>query len=74
LARAARFVTSINTFRRSLATNLRAAGADLKAAQQFLRRANTRVTLEIYTLAIFATKREANNKVVATLIAGDSAP
>ena len=38
-----------------------------------LRHANSRIMLEIYARAISATKREANNKVVEMLIAGDSA-
>ena len=64
-----------HSFRHSLATNLRAAGADLKTAQELLRHANSRITLEIYTRAISATKREANNRVVEMLmIDGKSAP
>jgi integrase len=53
-----------HSFRHSLATNLRAAGVDLKTAQELLRHANSRITLEVYTQAISATKREANNRVM----------
>jgi integrase len=53
-----------HSFRHSLATNLRAAGVDLKTAQELLRHANSRITLEIYTRAISATKREANDRVM----------
>ena len=40
------------------------AGADLKTAQELLRHANSRITLDIYTRAISETKRDANNKVM----------
>jgi integrase len=67
-----------HSFRHSLATNLRASGADLKTAQELLRHANSRITLEIYTRAISATKREANNKVMEMMMGtgktGPSAP
>ena len=53
-----------HSFRHSLATNLRAAGVDLKTAQELLRHANSRITLEVYTRAISATKREANDRVM----------
>ena len=36
--------------------------------QELLRHANSRITLDIYTRAISATKREANNKVMEMVI------
>lgn len=57
-----------HSFRHSLATNLRAAGVDLKTAQELLRHANSRITLEVYTRAISATKREANDRVMQMML------
>ena len=57
-----------HSFRHSLATNLRAAGVDLKTAQELLRHANSRITLDVYTRAISATKREANNRVMEMVL------
>jgi hypothetical protein len=39
-------------------------GWTYKTAQELLRHANSRITLEIYTRAISSTKREANDKVM----------
>jgi site-specific recombinase XerD len=46
------------TFRHSLATNLRAMGVDIKVAQELLRHANSRTTLDIYTRAVSQQKRK----------------
>jgi hypothetical protein len=57
-----------HSFRHSLATNLRAAGVDLKTAQEHLRHANSRITLEVYTRAISSTKREVNERVIQMML------
>lgn len=57
-----------HSFRRSLATNLRSIGVDLKVAQELLRHSNSRTTLDIYTRAVSERKREANEKVVELLL------
>ena len=40
-----------HSFRHSLATNLRSMGVDVKVAQELLRHANSRITLDLYTRA-----------------------
>ena len=57
-----------HSFRHSLATNLRAAGVEIKTAQELLRHANSRITLDLYTRAISTTKREANDTVMAMML------
>jgi integrase len=57
-----------HSFRHSLATNLRAMGVDIKTAQELLRHANSRTTLDIYTRAVSQQKRDANAQVVEMLL------
>jgi site-specific recombinase XerD len=57
-----------HNFRHSLATNLRAMGVDIKVAQELLRHANSRTTLDIYTRAVSQQKRDANTKLVEMLL------
>lgn len=57
-----------HTFRHLLGTNLTALGVDVKVAQELLRHANARITLDLYTQAISSQKREANAKVVEMLL------
>jgi site-specific recombinase XerD len=57
-----------HSFGHSLATNLRALGVDIKVAQELLRHASSRTTLDIYTRAVSQQKRNANKKVVAMML------
>ena len=52
------------SFRHSLATNLRSLGVDIKVAQELMRHSSSRTTLDIYTRAVDANKREASRKVM----------
>ena len=58
-----------HTFRHTCATLLRASGVDIKVAQELLRHASCRVTLDTYTQAITEHKRAAQNRV-ASLVRG----
>jgi integrase len=58
-----------HSFRHSLATNLRAIGVEVKTAQELLRHANSRITLDFYTQAISANKRAANDNVMELMLA-----
>jgi integrase len=57
-----------HNFRHSLATNLRALGVDVKVAQELLRHANSRTTLDVYTRAVSQQKRDANAQVVQLML------
>lgn len=56
-----------HTFRHSLGTNLRFLGVDIKTAQELLRHANSRITLDLYSQAVSSQKREASARVVEML-------
>lgn len=58
-----------HSFRHSLATNLRALGVDVKVAQELLRHANSRTTMDLYTQAVSAEKRNASLKQTELLLA-----
>lgn len=57
-----------HTFRHSLATNLRSLGVDVKVAQELLRHANSRITMDLYTQAVSADKRLASGRQVEMLL------
>ena len=59
-----------HSFRHSLATNLRAMGVDVKTAQELLRHANSRITLDLYTRAVSADKRNASGRQFDLLMGG----
>lgn len=61
-------VVGWHTFRHSLGTNMRSLGIDIKVAQELLRHANSRITLDLYTQAVSSQKREANARVVEMLL------
>jgi integrase len=58
-----------HSFRHSLATNLRSLGVDVKVAQELLRHANSRTTMDLYTQAVSADKRSASLRQVQFLLA-----
>jgi integrase len=58
-----------HSFRHSLATNLRSLGVDVKIAQELLRHANSRTTMDLYTQAVSADKRDASKRQVELLLA-----
>jgi len=59
-----------HSFRHSLATNLRSMGVDVKVAQELLRHANSRITLDLYTRAVSSEKRAASGKQFDLLMGG----
>jgi integrase len=57
-----------HSFRHSLATNLRSLGVDIKVAQELMRHASCRTTLDVYTRAVDQQKRDASLKVVELML------
>jgi integrase len=61
-----------HSLRHGLATMLTRQGVDLKTAQELLRHANSRITLEIYQQAVGEEKRIAQDLTVRGLLEGGS--
>ena len=57
-----------DSFRHSLATNLRSLGVDIKVAQELMRYSSCRTTLDVYTRAVDQQKREASVKIVELML------
>ena len=55
-------------FRHSFGTLLKANGEDVKTAQELLRHANSRITLDVCTQAVNSNKRAAQSKVVRMIV------
>ena len=47
---------------------LKANGEDVKAVQELLRHANSRITLDVYTQAVNSNKRAAQSEVVKMMV------
>jgi integrase len=61
-----------HSFRHGLVVMLRQQGVDLKTAQELLRHANSRITLEVYQQAVGEEKRVAQNLAFKGLLEGGS--
>jgi integrase len=57
-----------HSFRRTLATLLQANGASVKATQDMLRHANSRLTLDLYAQSVTADRREAQSGIVSAVL------
>jgi integrase len=53
-----------HTFRHTYSTLLHANGEDPKVVQELLRHSSIKVTMDIYTQAVTATKRKAQSRVI----------
>jgi integrase len=61
-------VIGLHSFRHSLATSLRGLGVDIKPAQELLRHANSRITMDLYTQAVSSDKRLASGRMMDLLL------
>jgi site-specific recombinase XerD len=59
-----------HSFRHGLATNLRSMGVDVKVAQELLRHANSRITMDHDTRAVSADRRLVSGRQMDLLLAG----
>ena len=57
-----------HSFRHWLATNLRSLEVEVKVAQELVRHANSRTTMDIYTHAVWAQKHKATGRIVVLLL------
>ena len=60
-----------HSFRHGLGTMLRQKGVDVKTAQELLRHANSRITMEIYQQSVSEEKRHAQDLVFGQLLEGN---
>jgi site-specific recombinase XerD len=61
-----------HTFRHGMANLLRQSGADVKVAQELLRHANSRITMDIYQQTVTAERRAAQEVAFETLMGADT--
>jgi site-specific recombinase XerD len=59
---------SWHTFRHTYSTVLHANGEDPKVMQELLRHLSFKVTMDVYTQAVTATKRKAQSRVVEMIV------
>ena len=67
-----RKVIGWHTFRHTYSTLLIANGENVKVVQELMRHASTRFTIEIYTQARIEAKRQAQHRLVQTILAEES--
>ena len=62
---------SWHTFRHTYSSTLIANGENFKVAQELMRHANSRFTLEVYTQAKVKAKREAQKRIVEMIVSDE---